>query len=123
MRTTLHILDHTGDIELRWDHSNPQETAEARQAVLDLKRQGYSFFLVDGNPAPDEFTIGQGLLNCRRIEAESLIPETTEGAAEATPVRETDAAPSAVQPKRGRGRPRQAPPDRTVVASRPMRGG
>jgi len=95
-KTVLHILCAEGDIRLTWDSSNQAEVAEARAAVLDLKRQGFQFFLIDGSLAPDEVSAGQGTLNCRRVEAEALLP--AEAPVEVAAPPETIGAPAPARP-------------------------
>ncbi len=105
--TTLTILDHEGDTTLTWDPQNPEETAAARDTVLDLKKQGYAFFLVDGNPA-DEVTAGQGTLIVRKLTAQEVLE----------PEPEPEPEPAALA-----GRPRKGRPRKQVIATRPISGG
>jgi hypothetical protein len=113
----LTVLDHTGHDTLTWDHDDEAGREKARQLVADLKKAGYAFFEVSGEPA-DEVSAGKGTLVVRKLTAEEVI---------ALPQEEIPivAEPPAEQPKR-RGRPRKdasAPPKREVVATRPIRGG
>jgi hypothetical protein len=118
MRTTLSVLDRTGDTKVTWDHDNPEECDKARAKVAELKAQGYTFFLVDGTPA-DEVSAGEGYLSARILESREVVAETaSEEFAEVTPVPEG----TPVLVRRGRGRPaKQA--DKSIIAVRPMRGG
>jgi len=107
--TTLTILGHEGDSTLTWNPQDPQEVAAARLTVLDLSKQGYAFFLVDGTPA-DAVTAGQGTLIVRKLTPEEVV----EPPAEKPP-------PDAASPPRRRGR--KGVPNNTVVATRPIAGG
>jgi hypothetical protein len=121
--TTLSILNGQGDQTITWDHSDPQQVAEARQTVAALAASGYTFFLVDGSPA-DPVDLGKGTLIVRKLTAAEL---TEVPAPEPAPPSEP--APEAKR----RGRPRKVPaaPDtpgpelaeRQAVAVRPLRGG
>lgn len=105
---TISVLGPSGHVEIKWDAENEAEREEARRAVADLKRQGYSFFLVDGTPA-DEVTAGGGHLVVRRLEAAEVVEAATDEAAE----KEGEVT----TPKRGRK------PGGKVVAIPAMRGG
>lgn len=99
MITTLHFLNETGDLKLTWDTSSPADVERARKEVLELKGQGYSFFLVTGEPA-DEIAAGQGVLDCRRVDAEELLTGATASAAPAQ--EKTPAVEAQAEPRRGR---------------------
>lgn len=116
MSNVISVLDSTGDFEIRWNDENAEEREQARRAVLDLKRQGYSFFLIDGSAA-DEVAAGKGALNCRRADPETLLAQ--QGLAEAEQGAAQEQAAETTSKRRGRkaGQPVQA------VAVRPMRGG
>ncbi len=125
MNVRLHKLCAEGDILIQWDTEDPVEIAKARLAVLALKNQGYSFFLADGSPAPDEVSAGGGSLTVRRIDVEEILnPTATDGASVVGAVTGTT---EGTLPKRGRGGRKPAatpaPKDRVVVAARPNSGG
>lgn len=122
MITQMSVMDASGDLEMRWDHNNPEEVEAARAMVYGLKEKGYSFFLSDGRPA-DEVEFGAGALTYRRVEAEAILPPDSPPVAAV----EAEAPESGGSTPKKRGRRRQAtverPADQTVVASRAMRGG
>jgi hypothetical protein len=103
----LTVLNSEGDTTLTWDAANPEQVAEIRQTVADLKEAGYTFFLADNSPA-DEVAAGAGTLLARRLAA-----------AEVAQV--TDPAIPAETPRRGRRT--ATAPQAEVVAVRPQRGG
>lgn len=110
MKTNLSVLNSSGDMKITWDHSKPEECEMARQQVSLLKTQGYTFFLVDGQPI-DEVSSGQGTLLVRKITVEELVESAKESEKEIA--------------KKRRGRPAKTPPtpDQNVIAVRPLRGG
>jgi hypothetical protein len=116
----LFVLDPTGDVRITWNPSDPASCARAREEVAALKAAGYSFFLVDGEPA-DEIAAGglAGTLSCRRVEMEELLPASPEE--ERTPPIVPEEGPDE-RPKRGPGRPRKREPVQ-AVATRPLQGG
>jgi hypothetical protein len=133
---TLSILNGKGDTKLTWDAADPEQCREARATVAELKRAGYLFFLVDGNPA-DEVTAGSGALIVRKLTAEEVVEEPSalvpEIAEAVEPVKLVPGSVPGVCAKCGRprhrGRCRKAEieanvtPDRHVVGVRPVRGG
>lgn len=104
------VMDGSGDFEIKWDGSKPEEVAEARAALEALRERGYQFFLVDQTPV-DDVPPGVERLCCRRATVEEVVAETV------------------VPPARKRGRPAKteatAPASGKphAVAHRPMRGG
>lgn len=138
MRTRIHKLCHEGDIIIQWDTESPEEIAKARQAVLDLKNQGYEFFLADGSPAPDEVSAGGGSLTVRRITVHEVLSPPVTNSASITEQLEGHSVALANEkswadnlPKTRRGRAPKAaanttaqpPQERVVVAARANRGG
>jgi len=123
VKTRLTVLNGTGDTKITWDHSNPEECAEARKTVADLKAAGYVFFLVDGSPA-DEVASGAGLLIVRKMKPEELTdpgPELVEATAVPEAPEPAPAAKRRGRPPKARTRPET--PDQNIVAVRPMNGG
>lgn len=64
---TLEVLNGRGHLSLSWDPENADEVAAARAEVEQLKKAGYSFFLVNDVPA-DEVAAGHGALDVRKID-------------------------------------------------------
>lgn len=110
--TELIVLSHEGDTTITWDDGDEKAREEARQTVADLRRQGYSFFLVDGRPA-DEITAGGGTLIVRKLTADEVLAPPQAEPGEGEPAVEPD---QSTRPRKGR-KPKQ------VVATRPVSGG
>ena len=114
-QSTLSILGSKGDTKLTWDPNDPASCDEARKMVADLKRLGFSFFLLDGRAADEINGGGNGQLVVRKLTAEEVVsPPVPEPEPEVT-------SGDAPQPKR-RGRPPKAK-GQNVIATRPVAGG
>lgn len=47
-KSTLHVLDSTGDTKLMWDRNNEDEVDAARKMFDDLKRKQYIAYKAEG---------------------------------------------------------------------------
>lgn len=115
----LTVMDGSGDTELRWDPLDPDEVEAMRATVETLRTKGFVFFLVDGRPA-DEVTAGNGGLVAKRIQAEEVVESILAQPVPPAAARMGRRRKSALTPD---ATPPQPPPDREVLAHRPMRGG
>ena len=129
MITQVSKLCSEGDIKITWDDTDEASKADARREIAEMKKLGYSFFLVTGELA-DEVTAGGGALNVRRIPAEELLEEPgdvpeirSELPAIGPDVPETQTEAQAPIKRGGRGRPAKQVPDRKVIAVPRQRGG
>jgi hypothetical protein len=119
---TLTILDKTGDTKLTWDQTDPASCQKARDTVAALKAQGYSFFLVDGNPA-DEVTAGSGEIVVRKLAGDEVVVTVAEPS-ESTPKPSESVEPGLCQCGKKQGHRGRCPKTgRSVVAVRPIAGG
>jgi hypothetical protein len=46
-KSTLNVLDDTGDTRMQWDRSNPAEVAKAEARFNDLKAKGFLAYKVN----------------------------------------------------------------------------
>lgn len=53
-KSTLHVLDYTGDTIHRWNADNPDEVATAREVFDTLKKKGYLAYTVKDGDARGE---------------------------------------------------------------------
>lgn len=100
---TLEVLNGSGHLSLNWDPDKPDEVEQARSEVEQLRKAGYSFFLVGGQAAGVDDATG-GTLLIRRID---------------DPIQPPEPEP----PKSSRSKPPDHRRGARMVATRPMQGG
>lgn len=124
MACAIQVMDSTGHTTITWEPGDADEEAKAREVVEGLKKLGYTFFLVSGEPA-DEVSAGAGVgkLIVRALGEDPIADLASEAelrsAAKADVLApEQDVAP---EPRR-RGRPPRQP-QAEAVGVRRMQGG